>query len=575
MVDRDHTGRWTRASHGELVGDGPFALSAGGVDLVALRTSAGLRVYEGRCPHQGALLGEGELDGDALVCRNHRWRFDAATGRRDRGPQCLRACPSELRDAGLFVDVSALAEVRATATRSIAELPGPTGLPWIGNALDIEVPRLHLALEDWARTYGPVYRLHAGPRRFVVVSDPAMIEQALRDRPETFRRDVQVEPVFAELGVAGVFSVEGAAWRPQRRLAMDALSQRHLRGFYATLVKVATRLHARWARAAATRQVVDMPDDLMRFTVDVTTALAFGCDLNTLEGGDDVIQRELGLVFPTFARRLNALVPYWRWIRMPADRRVDRAIAALRVWIAELVAEARRKLAADPTRKPENFLESMVAGRDEHGEPFSDEILFGNAMTMLLAGEDTTANSVAWAIHLLCDHPGEVAALRAQLDEQLGAHTVPPDLEAANRLDRATAIANEAMRLRPVAPVNFVQANRDTTLGDLHIPSGTAIVLLGRIAATDAKHFDSPHAFVPARWLERSERVHDASASMPFGSGPRICPGRSLALVEMRVLLATLYRSFDVERVGSAEEVREVYAFTVGPSELNVRLRAR
>lgn len=575
MAAADRTIRWARASHGELVGDGPFALSADGVDLVAVRTSGGLRVYEGRCPHQGALLGEGELDGHALVCRNHRWRFDAATGRREGGSHCLRACPSERRDEGLFVDVAPLAEVRRAATRTIAELPGPEGLPWIGSALELEVPRLHLALEDWARTYGPVYRLRAGPRAFVVVSDPTMIEQALRDRPETFRRDAQVEPVFAELGVAGVFSVEGAAWRPQRRLAMEALSQRHLRGFYATLAKVAARLHARWARAAATRQVVDMPDDLMRFTVDVTTALAFGCDLNTLEGGEDVIQRELSLVFPTFARRLNSMFPYWRWIRLPADRRVDRAIAALRVWIAELVAEARRKLAADPTRKPENFLESMVAGRDEHGEPFADEILFGNAMTMLLAGEDTTANSVAWAVHLLCDHPMEVAALRAQLDEQLGSDAVPRDLDAANRLDRATAIAHEAMRLRPVAPVNFVQANRDTTLGDLHIPTDTPIVLLGRIAATDAEHFDAPLEFLPSRWIERSDRVHDAAASMPFGSGPRICPGRSLALVEMRVLLATLYRSFDVERVGSAEEVREVYAFTVGPSELNVRLRAR
>ena len=577
MSEPDRTAKWTQASRsGDLVGDGPFAVSAGGVDLVAVRTSAGLRVYDGRCPHQGALLGEGELDGEVLVCRNHRWRFDAATGRREGGPQCLRACPSEVRDGGLFVDLGALAtKTAATATRSIAELPGPKGLPWIGNALDLDVPRLHLVLEDWARTYGSTFQLLAGGRRFVVVSEPGLIEQALRDRPETYSRDAKVAPVFSELGVAGVFSVEGAGWRPQRRLAMEALSQRHLRGFYDTLAKVAARLHARWARAAASGEVVDMPDDLMRFTVDVTTALAFGCDLNTLEGGDDVIQRELSLVFPTFARRLNSLIPYWRWIRLPEDRRVDRAIAALRVWIAELIAEARRKLAADPTRKPENFLESMVAGRDEHGQPFADEVLFGNAMTMLLAGEDTTANSVAWAIHLLCDHPEEVAALRRQLDEQLGEHAVPPDLEAANRIDRATAIANEAMRLRPVAPLNFVQANSDTVLGDFHIPKGTPVILLGRIAATDARHFSSPECFRPARWLDKSEPVHDAGASMPFGSGPRICPGRSLALVEMRVLLATLYRSFAVERVGDGKDVREVYAFTVGPSHLKVRLRAR
>lgn len=577
MSDPVRIARWTRASRSaELPGNGPFALSAEGVDLVAVRTSAGLRVYEGRCPHQGALLGEGELDGDALVCRNHRWRFDTATGQRDPGPQCLRACPSEIRGAELFVDIGALAGgPTATAKRTLADLPGPRGWPLVGSALDLDVKQLHMTLEGWARTYGPAFLFRGGSRTFVGITDPELINQVLRARPETYRRDAQVEPVFAELGVTGVFSVEGATWRPQRRLAMDALSQRHLRDFYATLAKVAARLHARWARAAAAGTVVDMPDDLMRFTVDVTTALAFGCDLNTLEGGEDVIQRDLSLVFPTFARRLNALVPYWRWFRLPKDRRVDAAIARLRVWISELVAEARRKLAADPARKPENFLESMVAGRDEDGQPFSDEVLFGNAMTMLLAGEDTTANSVAWAIHLLCEHPGEVAALRRQLDDVLGDAQVPPDLEAANKLDRTTAIANEAMRLLPVAPVNFVQANHDTVLDDIMIPKGTGIITIGRIAATDARFFGEPERFLPSRWLEKSERTHDAGASMPFGSGPRICPGRTLALVEMRVLLATLYRSFEVERVGRAQDVREVYAFTVGPSELAVRLRAR
>src|SRR5690606_9691545 len=89
---------WTRlTSIGELRGDGPFALSVDGRDLVVLRTPGGYRAFDGRCPHQGALLGEGELDGGALVCRNHRWRFSAETGRRIGGSECLIACPLERR----------------------------------------------------------------------------------------------------------------------------------------------------------------------------------------------------------------------------------------------------------------------------------------------------------------------------------------------------------------------------------------------------------------------------------------------------------------------------------------------
>lgn len=561
----------------DVSGDGPHAMSAGGVDLVALRIGGALRVFEGRCPHQGALLGEGELDGGTLVCRNHRWRFDGATGRREGGPECLRACPAEVRDDALWVDVAAL-RARATVTasrRKIRDLPGPRSLPWIGAGLQIEVPRLHLVLEGWSRTYGPIYTFEAPGKTVVAVSEPALIAKCLRERPETFRRDDKVEPVFAELGVSGVFSAEGAAWRPQRKLAMEALSHRHLKTFHPTLASVAVRLQQRLERAAASGQEVDIQDDLMRFTVDVTTALVFGHDLDTLGGGRDVIQRHLELVFPTFARRLNAIVPYWRLLRLPVDRRVDKAVAALRVWIAARIGDARARLEADPGRPPANFLESMLIARDDAGRPFSDEIVFGNLMTMLLAGEDTTANSLAWSVHLLCDHPDEVRTLRTELDAVLGPGAVPADLETTNRLERANAIAQEAMRLVPVAPLNFLQANHDTVLGDVEIPKGTTIVTLMRIPAMDERHFSTPDVFRPGRWLGEAEGAHEPGVLQPFGSGPRICPGRTLALVEMRIVLAAIYGRFDVTRVGPREAVEERYSFTVMPEGLRVRISPR
>lgn len=574
---------WTRAARSEeLKGDGPFAVSAEGVDLVAVRSGTSLKVYEGRCPHQGALLGEGEMEGGKLVCRNHRWRFDPVTGKRDGGEHCLRACPAELRADGLWVDREALpgAETKARPKRKISDLPRPTGsLPLIGHGLALDVTRLHLVFEDWARELGDVYAIDVPGKPYLAVSDPELIEAVLRARPETYRRDDRVEPVFEELGVAGVFSAEGSAWRPQRRLAMEALAHKNLRSFYPTLLGVADRLRKRWDRAAASGAVVDIQDDLMRFTVDVTTSLVFGRDLGTLEGGDDVIQRHLELIFPMFAYRLNALLPLWRLLRLPADRRVDRAVVAVRAWLGELISEARARLAADPERAahPANFLESMLMTRDDDGKPFSDEVIFGNAMTMLLAGEDTTANSLAWAVHLLCEEPDEVAALQKELDRDLGSAPLPPDLERANRLPRTNGVVQEAMRLIPVAPVNFVQANHDTMLGDIEIPKGAGIVTLTRMPALKKEYFAEPYAFRAARWIEgeREAGAHEPSVLQPFGSGPRICPGRSLALAEMRVVIAALYKSFDVERVGTRGDVEERYSFTVMPEGLRVRLRRR
>ena len=279
------------------------------------------------------------------------------------------------------------------------------------------------------------------------------------------------------------------------------------------------------------------------------------------------------------SRRLLSVVPTWRILRMPADRRTDRAVAELRVWLGELLTAARTRLAADPERaaNPANFLEAMVTAVDDEGKRFEDDVIFGNAMTMLLAGEDTTAYSLAWAVHHLLSSSDDVRALRVEIDERLGDALVPESIEVANRLAYAGAVADEAMRLRPVAPGIFLEANVDTVVGDVAIPKGAIVALLLRPPALDAAHFGGSDAFRPARWVDPSATngAHEPSASQPFGSGPRICPGRTLALLEMKLVLATLYKSFDVERVGRAEDVRERLQFTMSPTNLNVRLDQR
>jgi cytochrome P450 len=156
--------------------------------------------------------------------------------------------------------------------------------------------------------------------------------------------------------------------------------------------------------------------------------------------------------------------------------------------------------------------------------------------------------------------------LRREADELLGTSDVAGDLETANKLAWAGAVANETMRLRPVAPILF---------GDLLVPEGTRVFVLTRPAACDPGHFVEPHAFRPRRWLGETAGAHDVSAHIPFGSGPRICPGRTLALIEMKVLLSMLYRNFNVERAGGAEGVRENFAFGMLPVGLKVRLRRR
>jgi cytochrome P450/nitrite reductase/ring-hydroxylating ferredoxin subunit len=563
----------------ELKGNGPFALSANGVDVVVVRTPAGLRAFEGRCPHQGALLGEGEFDGERLVCRNHRWRFRVDSGQRDGGEQCLASCPVVEREGGVYVDISGLVTGRqpVKTTRAPDDLPGPKGIPFLGNLHQIDLRKVHLDLERWAVQFGPVFRYRIGPRQIVVVNNKEWCEQALRARPETFRRGAVLGRILEELKLEGVFSAEGQAWRPQRRLSVAALAQRNFKALHPKIQMVTERLLNRWRRRADAGAALDIADELKRFTVDVTTLITFGYDINTIEQDDEIIQRKLDVVFPALLRRLFAPYPLWRYVRLPRDRRLEQTLDELRAWLDELIAVARARLAEEPERaeKPTNFIEAMLTTRDDEGKLFSSDVIFANLMNMLLAGEDTTANTLAWAVHQLLESPYWASELRREADTALQASDTTTSVEMSNGLACASAVANETMRLRPVGPLIGLTAKVDTTLDDLALPKGTALVFLTRPAATDAAFFDDPLAFRPERWLGQIAGAHDASAHIPFGSGPRMCPGRALALVEMNTLLSMLYKNFDVERAGDADDVEEKFGLTMSPMGLKVRLRRR
>jgi cytochrome P450 len=379
--------------------------------------------------------------------------------------------------------------------------------------------------------------------------------------------------IFVELGLDGVLSAEGEAWRRQRRLTVEALSHRHLRGFFPTLVSVAERLRRRLAAAAADGRAIDVQDAFNRFTVDVTTRLAFGYDMNTLEHDGDAIQHKLELLFPKAAERIMAMVPYWRVVRLPSDRRVDRAIAELRTFVLGLV-EAARARAAGGGEPPTNFLEAMVAARDEHGAPYDDDTLIGNCLTLMLAGEETTATTLSWAVHYLCDAPATVAALQRELDAA-GIDGVPDQLEQTARMPTAHAVLLEATRLRTIAPLMFLEPLADDVVGGVAIPKGVNVGMLLRAPTQRAAHFADPERFRAERWLGEPAGAHEPHTHLPFGSGPRICPGRNVALTEMKVALGTVLSCFDLERADDGGAVREVFGFTMRSEGIRVRLRPR
>jgi len=479
----------------------------------------------------------------------------------------------------MTVKIEPAAAAAPARRREIGELPGPPGLPLIGNLLQIDKPHIHRQVERWSEQFGPYFRIRLGLRQILVVADHGAIGALLRDRPEGFRRTQRLYQITREMGLPpGVFGAEGEAWRRQRKMVMAGFDPRHLRAYFPSLVKVCARLERRWRGAASRATAIDLQRDLMRFTVDAISGLAFGADVNTLESDDEVIQRHLDKIFPALFARMLAPLPTWRWWKSAADRDLDRSVAAVSAAIDGFVAAARQRLAADAERRaaPHNLLEAMVVAADDPGSGITEREVAGNVMTMLLAGEDTTANTLAWAIWLLTRHPAALARARAEIDAIGAAAAWTPERLAELRY--VEACANETMRLKPVAPFLMLQALRETTVGDIRVPAETLIWTNLRHDSVREDFFSRAAEFDPERWLHGEARALSVNRiAMPFGAGPRVCPGRQLAMLEIKMALATLLGRFEIDSVSAADsgEPDELMSFTMTPSPLTMRLRLR
>jgi len=470
----------------------------------------------------------------------------------------------------------------AKATRRLKDLPGPRGWPLLGNVLQITPTRIHLDLECWASAFGPLFRVRLAGSTLLVIADHELLAEVMRDRPDGFGRIQLNRGTGKQMDLTqGVFYAEGDDWRKQRRMVTASFAPGHVRAYLPSLVTVTLRLRSRWLKAVRAGASIPLQADLMRFTVDTISGLAFGKDINTLEAGDDICQVHLEKVLKVRFRRLMSMVPYWRWFKLKSDRDFDHSVAVINATVRDYVAQARQRLRDDPTPKdqPRNLLEAMIMASDEPDSGIDDQHVAGNVLTLLIGGEDTTANTLLWMIYLLHRNPD---ALRRAQQEVL---SVAPDpasysMEHMERLVFLEACANESMRLKPVVPFTLLEALRDTVVGDVAVPRGTKVCGLFRHDSVSERWFERPEAFEPQRWLEEGPHpltVDSKRAMMAFGSGPRVCPGRYLALLEIKMAMAMLLSTFDIEAVDTPDggPAEEHSTFTMQPVGLRLRLRER
>lgn len=430
------------------------------------------------------------------------------------------------------------------------------GLPFLGALL----PLWHDALGFFTRTlrqYGDRVRLRVLGQKVLLLAHPADMEAVLVNDRESYGRSAEVRnlrPIFGD----GLLASDGELWRRQRRLIQPKFSHSTVREYADVMVECITAQIAHWQSG----EVRDLKLEMMTFTRDVVCRALFGREPSA---DAQSIAEAVTIVFGDLRTQILYL-PVWRHLPLSRSRRWNRAVGVLNRTIQNMIAERRRSGEAYT-----DLLGLLISARDEDGNIMSDQQIHDEVLTMFLAGHETSAVLLSWAVVLLIIHPeiqeAAAAEVHAVLDkERLRADRLP-------QLRLLNAIVQETLRLYPPVWSLGRSVVQDTTLGGLSVTRGTHVWLCIYALHHDERWHPEPERFHPQRWLDQGTQKR--FSFLPFGAGPRMCIGQHFAMTEAVLGLAAMLARFRL--LPTEESVPKMEAWvTLRPrGEVGVRLERR
>lgn len=388
-----------------------------------------------------------------------------------------------------------------------------------------------LALLRRASAIGDVVRLPFTPAPIFLISHPEIVRDVFVTRQKLFKKGRGLEKARLLLG-DGLLTSEGAAHLARRRMIQPAFHSERIGAYAEAMAACAARAAGRW-RNGETR---DMAEEMMRLTLDVVGRTLFSADV---EGEAAEIGGAMAEVLALFHLLLLPYADLLERLPLAAVRRFRRARARLDATIFRMIAEHR----ASGDRG--DLLSMLLGVRDEGGGArLSDSEVRDEALTLFLAGHETTANALAWTWLLLSRHPEAEAEFHAEVDAALGDRPPGSPLTLADlpRLPHTRRILSESLRLYPPAWVIGRRALADYDAQGVTLPAGSLVLLSPSTMHRDPRFWPDPDLFLPDRWTPEAEAARPRFAFFPFGGGPRVCIGENFAWMELTLLLASLGR---------------------------------
>lgn len=410
---------------------------------------------------------------------------------------------------------------------------GPPGWPLLGNLLALNRDPLGF-LTETARHYGDLVSLDLAGWPVLLVGDMDAIESILvKDHRNYVKNRLFWRHVAALFG-QGLLTNEGEAWQRQRRLAAPAFAGQQLLAYGGDMVTLAGHMLDGWKSG----EILDVHPEMMGLTLRIAAKTLFGSEVEEDLGEMDHALNDLIMEIASRFKRPFVIPDA---VPLPGHLRYRRAIRTVERVVARMIADRR----ASGLEGRNDLLSRMMASHDEAGSSMSDALLRDEAITLLLAGHETTALALSWTFYLLGLHPQIQARLASEIAETIGER--PATTDDLPRLKYTESVVMEAMRVYPPAWGIGRESTTTCELGGYAVRAGTTIFIVPWILHRDPRYFDEPEVFRPERWMGPLARTLPRFAYMPFGGGPRICIGQRFAMIEAVLLLATIAQRFSVE----------------------------
>ncbi|MFH5797835.1 cytochrome P450 [Haladaptatus sp. CMAA 1911] len=422
-----------------------------------------------------------------------------------------------------------------TPTETGETPPGPDGLPIIGTRLEFirdpfgfmtRTAREYGDIAHWKELDGPMYQLN----------HPDYIEQVLVQNNQNYIKGEGFQHILGPVLGQGILNSEGAVWRRNRHLIQPAFHPEEIQR-YSTMMTDFTEEELDTWEDGETRLV---HEDMMEVTLKIVARALFGVDI---DDEVDTIGTALSEFMMGTENLANFILP--PGVPTPSRMRIKDAREKLDGVVYRMIRERRND--ADG----EGVISTLLSATDEHGNHMSDEQIRDEVVTLLLAGHETTALSLTLTMYALAQYPEVEEKLVAELDEVLDGET--PTMDDLSDLTYTERVVKESMRLYPPVPGIVREATKPDIIGGYEIPAGATVQMNQWVVHRDPRWYDDPRAFRPERWTDKFEKSLPKLAYFPFAAGPRRCIGDRFAMLEARLLLATIYQQYHIELTPEAE----------------------